>query len=85
MMPAWVAFLGMIVSGCLALLSHLAVKRADQTGRVTFFFWRLATRSEDAWFFNRKQKFDAFRTIFLAAASLLFAAYFLEAMGAFDR
>jgi hypothetical protein len=81
----WIAVLGMIVSAGIALLSHLSVRKAEQTGRANFLFWQFANRSGDSALFNRKQKFDEARTLFFGVLTLVFAAYFLEALGAFNR
>ena len=84
-MAAWIAFLGVIVSAGIALLSHLSVRKAEQIGRANFVFWQFTNRSDNSALFNRKQKFDQARTLFFGVLTFVFLAYFLEAIGAFNR
>ena len=85
MITLWVAVLGVIVSAGIAFLSHLSVRKSEQTGKANFVFWQFANRSEDSALFDRKQKFAEARTVFFGVLTLVFAAYFLEAIGAFNR
>jgi len=80
-MPAWAAFLGIVASITIAVLARTAAKKANRTGSGMF---GLANRAEDGWFFDRWHDHLQAAVLFFGVVALLFAAYFLEAVGAFN-
>ena len=84
-MPAWFSFAAFALSTSAALLSYLAVKEAERTGKLRFFFWRVrgwGERELDPKFFDLRLRFDRARTIFFVALAVLLLAYFLGAISA---
>ncbi len=82
-MPAYVALVGLLVSGSLAVLSFFAVKEAERKGRLRFLFWHIrgwGEREQSPGFFKLGLAGDKGRTVIFAMTAVLFAFYLLGAL-----
>lgn len=83
-MPAWLAFVVVIASATVAVLSFRANREASRTGRQRFLFWHISgwgERERDPTFFKISQAGNHYRTFFFALLTIVAMAFFLEAIG----
>ncbi len=83
-MPAWAGLIGIFVSASVAALSFLGNREAQRTGRLRFLFWHIrgwGEREQSPAFFGLGIFMNYWRTGFFALLTVMFSAYFLEALG----
>lgn len=83
-MPAWLALPLTMLSAFVTVLSLVDTNEAARTGRLRLFFWHIpgwGERERSPAFFNLGQALNYYRTFFFGLATVMFGAFFLEAIG----